>query len=124
MQRMSGPFNLGVNQEVGILVEGFDTPPYVMMGHSPSYYGPALERCGLEPVQDMLAYELNSETLRVPSVMQALIDRSAGRAGVRPLRRENYAPELETMRDIVNEAWRHNCNFLSFTREVFTAAGK
>ena len=45
MQQILGPFNLGINQELGVLVEGFDTPPYIMMGHAPEYYDAAIKRC-------------------------------------------------------------------------------
>ena len=51
MLRIVGPFNLGINQEIGILIEGFNTPPCVMTSHSARYYGPAIEGCGYRPAQ-------------------------------------------------------------------------
>ena len=42
MHQVRGPFNLHVNEEVGLLVEGFDTPPYVLMGHALPWYGAAV----------------------------------------------------------------------------------
>jgi GNAT superfamily N-acetyltransferase len=124
MRQITGPFSLGINQEIGVLVEGFDTPPYIMMGHAARYYGAAIERCGYRPVQDLLAYELDNTTLTIPRVMQALIDRSASRVNVRSLRRNEKKAELEVMRDIFNDAWENNWNFVPFTREEFTAVGK
>ena len=124
MQQVTGPFNLNINQEIGVLVEGFDSPPYIMTPHSPSYYGPAIERCGYQPVQDLLAYELDSGTLRIPRVMQALIDRSGDRIKARNLNRKNRDTELEVMRDIFNDAWQNNWNFVPFTAEEFNAVGK
>ena len=124
MQHAVGPFNLGINQEVGILVDGFDTPPYVMMGHSPRYYDAAIKRCGYQQAQDLLAYELDNNTLTIPRVMQALISRSASRVEVRCLRRKEKQAELEVMRDIFNDAWQNNWNFVPFTREEFKAIGK
>ena len=124
MQQISGPFNLGINQEVGILVDGFDTPPYVMMGHSPRYYDAAIKRCDYQQAQDLLAYELDSGTLTIPRVMQSLIKRSGERIQVRNLDRKNKDAELEVMRDIFNDAWQNNWNFVPFTREEFTAVGK
>ncbi len=70
MQEVIGPFNLSINQDLGVLVEGFDSPPYVMTGHAPAYYGAAIERCGYRPAQDLLAYGLDSGTLAIPRVMQ------------------------------------------------------
>ena len=124
MQYAVGPFNLGINQEVGILVDGFDTPPYVLMGHSPRYYDAAIKRCGYSQAQDLLAYELDNNTLTIPRVMQALISRSASRVEVRCLRRKEKQAELEVMRDIFNDAWQNNWNFVPFTREEFKAIGK
>lgn len=124
MERVEGPFNLNINQEIGVLVEGFESPPYIMTGHAPSYYGPAIERCGYQPAQDLLAYELDSGTLRIPRVMQALIKRTGERIKVRNLDRKNSDAELEVMRDIFNDAWKNNWNFVPFTREEFKAIGK
>jgi len=123
MQQVTGPFNLNINQDLGVLVEGFDTPPYVMTGHALPHYGPAIENCGYEPVQDLLAYELNSGSLTIPRVMQALIDRSGDRISTRNLDRRNSEAELEIMRDIFNDAWQNNWNFIPFTREEFHHVG-
>ena len=124
MRQVLGPFNLGINQEIGILVDGFETPPYVMMGHSPPYYDSAIENCGYRKSQDLLAYEMDNNTLTIPRVMQALIDRSAKRVNVRFLRHREKKAELEIMREIFNDAWEHNWNFVPFTREEFRAIGK
>lgn len=124
MQHVAGPFNLGINQEVGILVDGFDSPPYIMMGHSPRYYDAVIKKCGYQQAQDLLAYELETETLTIPRVMQALITRTGDRIQVRKLDRKNKDAELESMRDIFNDAWENNWNFVPFTREEFSAVGK
>lgn len=124
MQQVLGPFNLGINQEIGILIEGFDSPPYVMTPHSPPYYGAAIERCGYQPAQDLLAYELNSGTLTLPRIMQGLLKRSADRVKVRTLNRKQKAAELEMMRSVFNDAWENNWNFVPFTRAEFEAVGK
>lgn len=124
MQQVLGPFNLGINQELGILVEGFETPPYIMMGHSAPYYGEAIERCNYRPTQDLLAYEISTGTLTIPRIMQALLKKSADRVIVRPLNRKKKAADLEVMRDIFNDAWENNWNFVPFTREEFRVIGK
>ena len=124
MRQVTGPFNLSINQEIGILVEGFDSPPYVMTPHSRHYYGETIEQCGYRPAQDLLAYELDSTTLTIPRVMQALLKRSADRVKVRPLRRKQKKAELEVMRSIFNDAWENNWNFVPFTRAEFAAVGK
>jgi len=124
MRQIVGPFNLNINQEIGIQVEGFNSPPYVMTPHSLPYYGDAIEQCGYLQAQDLLAYELDSTTLTLPRVMQSLLKRSADRVGVRPLQRKNKLAELESMRDIFNDAWQNNWNFVPFTKAEFAAIGK
>ena len=124
MQHITGPFNLGINQEIGILVEGFDSPPYVMTTHSRPYYGASIEACGYHPAQDMFAYELDIGTYKVPDMMVDLIDRSAGRISIRKLNRKTLDSDLEVMRDIFNDAWQNNWNFVPFTQEEFKAVGK
>ena len=124
ISNLIGPFNLSINQDLGVLVEGFDSPPYVMTGHAPAYYGPAIERCGYRPAQDLLAYGLDGGTLAIPRVMQALIDRSGDRIKVRSLGSRSNEDELYSMRDIFNDAWENNWNFTPFTAEEFNLVGK
>ncbi len=99
MQQVAGPFNLGINQEIGILIEGFDTPPCVMTSHSARYYGAAIEGCGYRPAQELLAYQVDIHTYTVPASMRELISRCAGRMKVRPLDRKMVDAELEVMRE-------------------------
>lgn len=124
MNEVIGPFNLSINQDLGVLIEGFDSPPYIMTGHAPAYYGASIERCGYRPTQDLLAYGLDSGTLAIPRVMQALIKRSGDRIKVRNLDLKAKTAELESMRDIFNDAWENNWNFVPFTVEEFKLIGK
>ena len=124
MRQVIGPFNLGINQEIGILTEGFDTPPCVMTSHSARYYGAAIKRCGYDPTQELLAYELSIHTYKTPVIMQELIDRSADRIRVRSLSKKTMDADFDSMRDIFNDAWQDNWNFVPFTSEEFKAVGK
>jgi len=124
MTRVVGPFNLGINQEIGILVEGFDTPPFIMMGHAPRYYAAALEKLGYRAEQDVLAYLMPTAGFQTPPVMQALLRRQAQRISARVFQRKRSAEELEIMRGIFNDAWRGNWGFVPFTHAEFQAVGK
>ncbi len=124
MERIIGPFNLGINQEIGILVDGFDTPPRVMTSHSARYYGASIENCGYTRAQDMLAYELDINTYKSPASKDEVINRNKDRVKVRELNRKNKEADFEIMRDIFNDAWQDNWNFVPFTREEFTTVGK
>jgi hypothetical protein len=124
MQTVVGPFNLGINQEVGILVEGFETPPRIMTTHSAPYYGASIENCGYSPAQDMLAYELDIGSYKSPASKNEVLDRYQDRVKVRELNRKNTEADFEIMRDVFNDAWQDNWNFVPFTQEEFNAIGK
>lgn len=124
MKTVLGPFNLSINQEVGCLVEGFDTPPYLMMGHTRRYYGASIENQGYAREQDVLAYELDKESFVLPENIQRLLKRQADKLLLRQVDRKNIGAELEILRDIFNDAWSQNWGFVPFTREEFQAVGK
>ncbi len=122
VRHVSGPFNLSINQECGILVDGFDTPPVIMMPHSPRWYGRLLEEQGYLPAKDLLAYKVRVD-FEIPRVMQVLINRFSSRATLRTLKRNHFDEEMETLRDIFNDAWSENWGFIPFTREEFAELG-
>ena len=124
MQTALGPFNLGINQEIGCLVEGFNSPPYVMMGHARPYYDTLIEGQGYEKAQDVLSYELTKEMFALPDVVQRMVKRQAARMKLRQVDRKNKAAELETLRSIFNDAWSANWGFVPFTEKEFNAVGK
>jgi len=122
MNRILGPFNLGINQEVGLLVEGFDTPPYFLMGHAQPYYGERLEALGYRGCQDMLAY-LSPPDFELPKLFARQLRKAEKEAVIRPLDRSRKAEELAALRDIFNDAWSENWSFVPFTEEEFEAVG-
>ncbi len=123
MRRVTGPFNLSVNEECGLLVEGFDTPPCIMMGHARPFYGQQIEALGFNKAKDLLAYHMAPD-FEAPRVMRSLAERAAGRVLVRPLRRKALGEELELLRDIFNDAWSENWGFVPFTEAEFNEVGK
>jgi hypothetical protein len=124
MKTVIGPFNLGINQEIGCLVEGFDSPPYIMMGHAKPYYDAQIHGQGYQKVQDVLAYEVTSDMFAMPQNIQALLNRLEGKISVRQVDRSQTPAELETMRNIFNDAWSANWGFVPFTEAEFAAVGK
>lgn len=122
MWRVRGPFGLNINQEVGLLVEGFETPPYFMMGHHRPYYGGQVERCGYTKAVDLFAY-LISAHFRPPQVMAALFERLRRRVNIRALDPKRRDADLDVVCDIFNDAWSENWGFVPFTHEEFRAIG-
>jgi len=119
-----GPFNLGINQEIGCLVEGLDSPPYVMMGHARPYYGQQIEKQGYSKAQDVLCYEMNRDSFALPQIVQRLLKRLEKKISVRTIDRRNAAADLDTMCRIFNDAWSDNWGFVPFTSKEFSTLGK
>lgn len=111
MKQVRGPFNLHVNEEVGLLVEGFATPPYVLMGHARPWYGPAVEAQGYHGVKDLLAYQVRPD-FDAPRVMERLAQRVSDRVVVRPVRRKQLLEDAAIMLEIFNDAWQNNWGFV------------
>lgn len=111
MRQVRGPFNLHVNEEVGLLVDGFSTPPYVLMGHARPWYGAAAEAQGYQPAKDLLAYQIRPD-FEAPRVMERLAARVSGKVELRPVRRKHLLEDAAIMRDIFNDAWQKNWGFV------------
>jgi GNAT superfamily N-acetyltransferase len=124
MNKVIGPFNLSINQEIGCLVEGFDSPPYMMMGHARPYYDDSIKAQGYQKAQDVLAYELTQQMFGLPDRIKRLVDRLSNKITLRQVDRKNATAELDIMRDIFNDAWSENWSFVPFTKEEFRNVGK
>ncbi len=116
MTQVRGPFNLHMNEEVGLLVEGFETPPYVLMGHARRWYGPAVEDQGYRGVKDLLAYHVRPD-FEAPRVMTRLAARVSDRVKVRPVRRKQLLEDAGIMLEIFNDAWQHNWGFVPLAED-------
>ena len=121
-KHVSGPFNLSINQECGVLVNGFDTPPMVMMPHSPKWYGELLEDQGYYPLKDLLAYLMKLD-MEVPRIMRVLVNKFSKRIHTRALHRNQLKVEMEILRSIFNDAWSDNWGFIPFTEAEFSELG-
>ena len=123
MKRVQGPFNLSINQECGMLIDGFDTPPSMMMGHAQPYYGERIEQCGYCKEKDLLAYISDGNV--APSVTRKMIVRKTQkRIQTRRLSKSHFDQDLETIFHIFNDAWAQNWGFVPFTPNEFAHLAK
>jgi len=124
MRRIQGPFNFSINDEMGLLIEGFDTPPSMMMGHALPYYARRLEALGFAKAKDVIAYDFRDPG-EMPKTLKAAYDRalSRGDVRVRPLDKKNLMRELEVIVSIANDAWSENWGFVPWTQDEMTALG-
>lgn len=113
-----GPMNFSVNETCGLLVEGFDTPPYIMMTHNPPYYAGLIESAGYRKVMDLLAYHVTRDTVRA-DVSRPSSSGPSGRAKLsfRHMDRRRLAEEIKTVNSLFNDAWRDNWGFVPMTEE-------
>ena len=123
MRRVLGPYNLSINQEPGLLVDGFDTPPCVMMGHARPYYGTRIEENGYQKAKDLLAYMIDGD-FEHSRAMQSIVKRAKKQVRIRSLRKSNFDEDLKIIEDIFNDAWSDNWGFIPFTEAEFKQLAK
>ncbi len=116
MAFMRGPLNLSTNYEVGLLIEGFNYPPVVMMAYNPPYYLGLVESCGYTKEKDLLAFLIDGE-YRLPEWMDHLAERIAKKKGIhiRLFRPKEEDAEFALIREIYNASWSSNWGFVPLT---------
>jgi len=116
--KVIGPFSLSINEEAGMLVEGFDTPPSLMMNHALPYYQDLMTAYGMEKIKDLWAYYLKTDQPVLPPTIDKLIKRSMrdGKVRLRKINMKNYEKDLKIILDIFNDAWSGNWMALPFTK--------
>jgi hypothetical protein len=119
MRRSVGPVSFSLWGEAGLLVEGFDRPPAVLMGHALPYYQKHIAAQGYTKVQDLLAYDYQNG-LPLPATMERIIARTQEkhRYRYRPVRmdRKSFTSEVALLLDILNDAWSDNWGFIAMTQ--------
>ena len=112
---MRGPVSFSTNEQAGLLVEGFDDPPAVMMAYNPPYYAEQLEAYGLELSKTLVAYFLHAAAPPEYLVRAAgVVERRTG-VRVRSLSMRDFARDLNIIRDLYNSAWERNWGFVPMT---------
>ncbi len=112
---MEGPFNLNINEETGLLVDGFLTPPVLMMGHDKPYIAARLEEYGLVKEKDVYAYWYDIRS-KLPKSVRRLLDRELPKDfTVRQLDLKKIKGEIRIVTDIFNDAWSGNWGFVPWT---------
>lgn len=126
MEAMRGPVNPSLNDEAGLLVEGFDDPPQILMTYNPKYYSSVIESFGLTSVKELYAYRLMGDRFVSPK-LERVQQRVRERDGV-TIRTVNFSPkaafeaDVATIRRIYNEAWVPTWGFVKTTDEEFEFA--
>jgi len=117
MENMIGPMNPSTNDECGLLVDGFDSSPCLMMPYNPLYYPPLLEGVGLKKVKDLYAYWLEESTFLLDRLdrITERVKKKEPTLHIRPIHLGRFDEELKIVKDIYNHAWSKNWGFVPLT---------
>jgi hypothetical protein len=119
MEILRGPANPSLNDEAGLLVEGFDTPPVLMMTYNPPYYAMLLEEGGFRKAKDLLAswFDIGPEPLAHFARINERFRRRNLDIEVRKVSKGSLQADLPKIRDVYNAAWEKNWGFVPMTPE-------
>ncbi len=117
MHRLLGPMNPTTNDECGLLVDGFDSPPQLMMTYNPRYYVDLITSEGFVKAKDLLAYHIN-----VAGIPRERLERIAAKTRQRSpqfqftaVRKKTLTAALVKIKEIYNAAWEKNWGFIPMT---------
>ncbi len=116
MDRLRGPASFSTNEECALLIDGFDSPPVVMMPYNPPYYIGLLESAGFSKAKDLLAYYAHTSQMNLAH-MEKFADRVLDREGatLRALEKKRTFEEVNRFRAVYNRAWDRNWGFVPMT---------
>ena len=118
MDFVRGPLNPSTNYEVGLLIEGFDYPPALMMSYNPPYYSRLVESCGYAKEKDLFAFLIEGD-YQLPEWMNSLAGRIARKKGIqiRPFNLKQADVEFAQVKEIYNDCWSANWGFVPLSDE-------
>jgi GNAT superfamily N-acetyltransferase len=121
LTRMRGPASFSTNDEAGLLVDGFDTPPVLMMPYNPARYVGLIERAGFEKAKDLLVYQTTPAHIDPQGPLLKRLRQGAGllvrRQAIttRMVDMRHFEEELTLVKEVYNQAWERNWGFVPLT---------
>ena len=125
MTSVMAPISCSIWEEPGLLVQGHDHPPTVMMGHANAAYQGWIEALGYGGIKDLLTYDLDI-TQEFPPLVQRIVasgERNA-RIRVRQVDKSRFDEEAALILSILNDAWSDNWGFVPITASEIAYTGK
>jgi GNAT superfamily N-acetyltransferase len=124
MENMAGPADFALNNESGILIEGFDLRPMIVQPWHPPFYQRLMEGAGMTKAMDLLMWNLEvADREKVLPVIFELADKVQSEHGirVRPMRRLQLRKDLDAFAEIYNSAWSENWDFVPYSKKDLDA---
>jgi GNAT superfamily N-acetyltransferase len=125
MEAVRGPASPSVNDEYGLLVEGFDHPPVIMMPYNPPSYARLIEGAGFVRIKDLYAYDLDSRTVFSDKLIRgAEIVRKRTGVTIRQIDMGDFENEVKRIRELYVRGWSRNWGEVPMTEEEFDSLSK
>jgi len=125
MKAFRGPVNPSQNEDCGLLVDAFDSPPVIMMPYNPPYYADFIKRFGLKKAMDLYAYYIDNKNpppKKLIRVAEAV--RRREKLIVRPINMKDFNNEAKKVWHVYNNAWSKNWGFVPMTEAEFNHMAK
>ena len=121
---MVGPASPSVNDDYGLLIDGFDKSPAILMPYNPPYYATLIEGCGLRKAKDLYAYQVTTAALtsRLQRMSDVIMKRE--RVVLRTLDLKHFDREVATIRDLYSRGWARNWGAVPMTEDEFAYVAK
>jgi GNAT superfamily N-acetyltransferase len=123
-ERMVGPASFAMNDESGVLVEGFELRPMILQPWNPPYYQQRLEQAGMAKAMDLLMWNLEvADREKVLPVIFELAEKVQSEHGirVRPMRRRQLRKDMDAFAEVYNSAWSKNWDFVPYSKKDLDA---
>jgi GNAT superfamily N-acetyltransferase len=123
-ERMVGPASFAMNDESGVLIEGFELRPMIVQPWNPRYYPERLEQAGMAKAMDLLMWNLEvADREKVLPVIFELAEKVQSEHGirVRPMRRVQLRKDMDAFAEIYNSAWSENWDFVPYSKKDLDA---
>ncbi|WP_022836326.1 GNAT family N-acetyltransferase [Salisaeta longa] len=121
LTHMRGPANPSLNDTAGLLVDGFEEEPFILMPYNPPFYEDFLTRYGFTRAMTMWAYYVHKKYVQVDRLKRgaALVHRRTPGLSIRTLNMDRFAEDARTILDIYNDAWSDNWGHVPMTEAEF-----
>lgn len=127
LNTMIGPVNFSTNEPCGLLIEGFDSPPMLMMTYNAPYYIELLEKAGFTKNIDLIAWHWDGQNYDDKSVrlLDSLTERlKRSNVTIRKVNLKDFKNEAAKLREVYNKAWDKNSGFVPMNNEEFDYVAK
>ena len=122
-EALLGPAQYSTNEEVGLLIDGFNDTPRIMMTYNPRRYIDYVEQAGFTKAMDLFAYRKSIEHFRthIPPKLERVVDKviERGRFRLRKVEMKHFDREIEHVKRLYNSSWERNWGFVPMTEHEF-----